>query len=469
MHNWLGLSDIAPSGPLLETPDLIEIPTTLAFEHAPPCPTCARPMAKNGVEFVTVLDAPSRGKRVRLLLRKERRRCRSCKQQQTASSPDLRPGYHVLTRRLVRYVENRVIKATISDVAQEVGLTTDVVAELARRLDQRLRQAPAHWETPAAIAVDNIQTAPGSRFQVVFDQLARRPMAIAPTWAFQPIREELLRVADVSRVRVFSSDMAKVNFQLADVLTNAIHVADKFHVFHACNAAIGEVINARAATLEERGDHTAARALMAAKPALLGKSPPGARPQQRSLALEPLAHELAQHADVATAHDVRLGVAAFYESSGWIAARAALDDVYRRMEDPLIARAMKPALAYIRNHDRQVLAYFEALDVIGRDLWSPTTNALERYNGTLQEIWRSARGYRDLSLFRLRAIYHPYAFGLHLLDCSRCDGFVGPLSDREVLALSQEARSPALLCRGCAATLDPAESIASSHESGVAT
>ncbi len=462
MGDFLNLPGVIPSGPVRETPDLIELPAALKFRDVPPCPVCTRPMTKNGVELVDVLDAPSRGKRVRIVLRKERRRCRTCKRQVTASSPGLRPGYHVLTKRLVRHVENRVLKTTLADVGREVGLTEDVVTTIALDLDARLQRDPGHFETPDAIAVDNIQTAPGSRFQVLYDQIAERPMALAPTWSFEPIRNEVLRL-DVSRVRVFSSDMAKVNLDVAEVLTNAIHVADRFHVYQPIIAAVGTVINERIATLSEARLFGEAAALRAEKPSIIGSVRVEAAD---GLALAG-APEWRRYPDVVAAHAVLAQLARFYASSNWIAGRSALDDLYQRMDDRLIATAMKPALAYVRGHDRQVFSYHEALALIGRDLWSPTTNGLERRNGTIQAIWRSARAYRDPRLFRLRAIYHPYTLGLHLLDCDRCDGFVGPLDPGEVLAVSQGARRPAL-CRGCSATSDSAESSISSPECDVA-
>ena len=472
MGDLLGLSGIEHSGPVLETPDLIEIPTTLAFPVPPPCPKCGKRMHRNGTERIRVWDAPSRGKRVMLDLQKERRRCRDCRHQQTASSPDIRIGYRVLTRRLVRYVENRVVKTTVENVARETGLTADVVHSLALDLDSRLRRQPSHWSTPVAVAVDNIQTAPGSRFQVLFDQIANRPMAIAPTWSLEPILQEVHRHLSIEEVRVFSTDMSDVNLLLAAEFTNAIHVADKFHVFDSVSRAMSDVIRLRVAALKGDGDDTGAQRLASARQTLLGKRDCGAQVAQLDLELETLPDELGQHADVAAAHRVRVQLLRFYASTGQTEARSHLDDLYRRMVEPMIRTAMRPALNYVRIHDAQVFGYIEALDLMGRDLWSPTTTALEQRNGALQEIWRSARGYGTLPMFRLRGVYHPYEFGLHLIDCEGCLGFVGPLTVHKTLSVSQSSARERRLCRRCQdsedATPHSADSYISVPEYGVA-
>lgn len=467
MNDTLALSDIKQDGTPIETPDLIEIPAVLAFAVPPVCPSCGNPMRKNGVEQVRVMDAPIRGKRVVLDLRKERRRCRGCKMQRTATSPNLRLGYRVLTRRLVRYVENRVVKITVEEVARETGLTPDLVRDLAVILHDRLRRHPTHWATPVAVAVDNIQTAPGWRFQVLFDQIANRPMAIAPTWGLDPIAREVRRALDPQQVRVFSTDMSQVNLDLADLFTNAIHVADKFHVFDVVNKGVSAVIRQRVAALTEAGDDAAATQLRGARRALLGEADVIAPQAQMDLDLEPLPDDLDRHADVAAAHRVRRQLMRFYASTGPSEARSHLDELYDRMRQPGIADAVRDALGYVHNHDRQVFAYFEALDLMGRDLWSPTTNALEQRNSNLQKIWRSARGYGDSPLFGLRAVYHPYTFGLHLVDCAKCDGFVGPLSMQETLDASQSTHQTRRLCNGCA-TPQSAESSMSSPEHDVA-
>lgn len=472
MYDFLGLHDIRQTGPIVETPDLIEVPAELTFDAPPRCNICDKQMVGNGTERVRVWDAPTRGKRVILDLAKERRRCRACKIQRTASSEELRPGYRVLTHRLVRYVENRVIKTTMEDVARETGLTSDLIQQLALDLDKRLRLQPSHWDTPAAVAVDNIQTAPNSRFQVLFDQLKNRPMAIAPTWSLEPILQEVHRHLQVERVRVFSSDMSDVNLHLASEFTNAIHVADKFHVFDTVSDAVSTIVRTRVNALVEAGDESAAVRLRLARSNLLGQQQRGAGSYQVGFELEPLTEELARYGDIAAVHEVRCQLIRFYASTGLSEARLHLNDLHARMLEPSIASTMKRARNYIKNHDVQIFGYFEALELMGRDLWSPTTSALEQRNDSLQRIWRSSRGGLSLPLFRLRGIYQPYTLGLHLVDCAGCLGFVGPLNAAETLSRSQSENPQPLICPGCQgkrrATPDSVESDASSSEYGVA-
>jgi len=113
---------------------------------------------------------------------------------------------------------------------------------------------------------------------------------------------------------------------------------------------------------------------------------------------------------------------------------------------------MAPAVGYVRDHQSQVLAYFDALQLVGRDLWSPTTNSLERHNSDIQAIWRSGKSYaRDFETFQLRVLYNRYRFGLDLKECSRCGRFDGPFEPNTVLERSMmtQIEADAELCDGC--------------------
>ncbi|MCT2399021.1 hypothetical protein, partial [Novosphingobium mangrovi (ex Huang et al. 2023)] len=118
----------------------------------------------------------------------------------------------------------------------------------------------------------------------------------------------------------------------------------------------------------------------------------------------------------------------------------------------LISDRMTPALKYVHGHERQVLAYFDALQLVGEELWSPNTNALERRNVEIQDIWRSAKGYRkDFASFQLRVLYHRFQFGLHIIECDACGRFEGPSAPTDVLTRSQQpiARPGEKRCSQC--------------------
>ena len=453
MQDWLGLRNIAQSGTLFETPDLIDIPVTLGFHAEPTCPQCQKPMAKDGSVSMRLQDAPIWGKRVFLTGKRQRRRCRPCNEILVADSPDIVAGKKPRTKRLVRYVEDALTKAPATQVAKAVGLSDDVIRSIGHGLHERL-SAKHRWATPDLLAVDNIKVGRGREYQVLFDQREGYAIGLVESGTADAVIDEFRRLElDADAIRVFSSDMSKANKTFAGSFKKALHVADRFHVYDACNTAVGSVLNARVAELKKLHEYGQAAALKAAKARLKWhRAAIEARGPASELQFDDIPDELARHGTVAAAYRARLQLDRIYTSPDRARAEIALRKFYALCEDPLISDRMTPALKYVHGHERQVLAYFDALQIVGEELWSPNTNALERRNVEIQDIWRSAKGYRkDFASFQLRVLYHRFQFGLHIIECDACGRFEGPSAPADVLTRSQQpiARPGEKRCSQC--------------------
>lgn len=452
MRDWLHLENVIQSDDLFETPVSIEIPVRIDFGEPPICPDCNKPMAQDGTTSLRVQDAPIWDKPVTLVARRQRYRCRKHALTVRADSPSIVFSRESRTKRLMRVIENRGVSHPATETAKHVGISPDVVRSVLHDLDKRIKAAPSHWRSPSLLAIDNIHCGrqPHQRnYQVLFDQGSGHAIGFVESETVDAVLKEIQRLKlDAAGVRVFSSDLSETNLALAKVFKSAIHVADKFHVFQHCNLGIKAVINSVARRLSEKGNPQAAERLRSVRRQAIGMLMPVAGPQGE-FQFEPLPVELSRYEPVAIAYRAREHLWRMYGETDRAAGRAHLLAFYAECEKDPVSANMKGALRYVRDHEKQVLAWFDALDLVGMENWSPTTNSLERRNADIQKIWKSGRGYgRDFTLFRLRVLYNRFRFGVHIIECAKCGKFEGPLPADQVLARSQEPVGPKI-CSDC--------------------
>lgn len=452
MRDWLHLENVIQIGDLFETPVSIEIPVRIDFGEPPICPECNKHMPRDGSTARCVQDAPMWDKPVTLVARLQRYRCRKHALTVLAASPSIAFSRESRTKRLVRAIENRGVNHPATETAKHVGISPDAVRSVLHDLDNRIKAKPTHWRSPSLLAIDNIHCGrkPHQRnYQVLFDQGSGHAIGFVESETVDAVLKEIRRLGlDAAGVRVFSSDLSKTNLALAKVFKFAVHVADKFHVFQRCNLGIKAVINSVAKELSKSGNPGAAERLRSVRRQAIGMRMPVAGPQGE-FQFEPLPIELSQYAEVATAYLAREHLWRMYGEADRAAGQAHLEAFYSACEDAAVAAEMQDALRYVRDHEKQVLAWFDAIDLVGKDNWSPTTNSLERRNADIQKIWKSGRGYgRHFNLFRLRVLYHRFRFGVHIIECERCGRFEGPLPAGQVLARSQSPAGPEI-CSNC--------------------
>lgn len=453
MRDWLHLENVIQSDDLFETPVSIEIPVHIDCSEPPTCPDCNKPMSRDGSNAMRVQDVPMWDKPVTLVARRQRYRCRKHALTVLTTSPNIVFSRESRTRRLVRAIQNRGVSYPATETAKHAGISPDAVRSVLHDLDKRIKAAPPHWHSPSLLAIDNIHCGrkPHQRnYQVLFDQGSGHAIGFVESETVDAVIKEIQRLnLDAEGVRVFSSDLSETNLALAKVFKSAVHVADKFHVFQHCNLSIKAVINSIARSLSANGNPLAAERLRSVRREAIGMRMPLPGPQGE-FQFEPLPVELSQYDAVAIAYRAREHLWRMYGEADRAAGEAHLLAFYAECERDPVAADMKGALRYVRDHEKQVLAWFDALQLVGKDNWSPTTNALERRNADIQKIWKSARGYgRDFKLFRLRVLYHRFRFGVHIIECEHCGRFEGPLPADKVLVRSQAPVGPEIcsICR----------------------
>jgi transposase len=456
----LGLSDLQVAGAPEETATMLRIPVAPLAD--PACSRCdSTNLKRNGKPKppLEVADTPMRGKPVVLVQERPQLVCKDCGAPGYTRSKAFHPT-RGMTNRLVRYIENAVVKRDLEDVAKELALSGKQITTLAMDLLERLhplqpnnRRRPNHrFNQPDIVAMDGIQCN-DTRFQIISDGRTGKPLAVSPTWEADPAWKALTAAIDVTKVNVFVTDMHVTNKSLATTLREkcqALHVADRFHVIHACNQAVSRVINHEVNKLRSKKRPGDATDLIAMKAKIEGKRTAAEKDKQIEFDFDRPPSIIA-YPDVLAAHRARMQLIHFYSSTDRETARRRLVEFDRRASIKGIAERFAKVVGYIDDHREQVLNYFDALeqDANGEFRGFDTSRA-ERRNADIKDIWRSTRGTK-LDLFTLRVLYHPYTFGTHIVEHG-CGHFEGPFPAADILARSHlPVSATATDCPACSA------------------
>lgn len=465
---------------LLGFPGLTVIDVAETFEEVritaeskgdrPVCPGCdtADRLAPHGTVETKLWDTPTRGKRCRLIVRRQRFIC-ACRKTVALDVPPIGEyEFPSLTIRLARYIEDQSFRRPMKAIAAEVGSSVTVITRLVSRLALHLHRVHK-FPTPTVLGIDDLRIRK-RLYTVVTDATSGYPVALVDGGKELTIRREMHRRGlDEFAVKVVVSDMGGSNIAVFKNLfknTPAIHVADKYHVLKGANEALQLVINKRVDRLRRRRALWERRlakigltrapkrgpivlkawadridTLLSARNALLGarvRVGAGQLPlfDVRTEVLEPICKRYPQ---IGKAFFAKLRLHLVYARQTRAEADREIDRFLLRASSKSIAPQMSVIVERVKKHRQIILNYYDALAVLGVDYQRvPTTGPTEQRNGTIKGAWSAARGFNSHEAFCLRALYEPWRIGI---DIAICWG-----GREEILDL--EGKAAAIYCAG---------------------
>ena len=236
MPNRLGLKDWKVTNVEESTTDM-----RVMAEYTPPptvCPRCGLadpPLYKHDVRTQEFMDTPIHGRRVHLIVRRQRYVCQGCEKTFQRILPDMEED-RTMTKRLVEYVKRLSLEKKFTEIAEEVGVNEKTVRNLfhehVEKLDSERTLTAPEW-----IGIDEIHllgefrcilTSPAEKH--IMDLLPKRDKATVLKW--------MKALPNRNNVKVVTMDMWTGYRNTAnEAFPNAQCLVDKFHVVRMANDA----------------------------------------------------------------------------------------------------------------------------------------------------------------------------------------------------------------------------------------
>lgn len=247
-----------PSWSVLETRETdhdyhITVQLTYPPSYCPHCGAAANLQGYGGKEQL-FLDLPIQMKRVAILVQRRRFKCKECKRTFLELLPDMDED-HLMTRRLVAYIQEQSLNRTFVDVADLVGVDEKTVRLIFKDYVKGL-EAAYSFVTPPTLGIDELHLIGKPRCiltnveqRTIIDMLRDRNQ--------DTVQKYLSKLEEGHRVEVVVMDMWRPYRQaVAAVLPNATVVVDKFHIQRMANDALEGVRKALRESLSDKRRRT---------------------------------------------------------------------------------------------------------------------------------------------------------------------------------------------------------------------
>ncbi len=205
------------------------------------CPKCgAVPnLYKHGKKEQLFFDLPMHAKRVGLIIKRQRYKCRECDETFFEDLPDMDISRSV-TKRLIHWIQEASLDKTFTSVAEEIGVDektvrnifNDYVAELVTQTDFR---------TPKWLGIDEVHLLKSYRC-VITDVENRSVIDILRKRNKDMVIGYLTELKDIDEIELVAMDMWNpYKSAVNTVIPHAKIVIDKFHVVKLANEALEKI------------------------------------------------------------------------------------------------------------------------------------------------------------------------------------------------------------------------------------
>jgi transposase len=208
--------------------------------NSPPvvCPHCgcAANLYKHDNRVQLCMDLPIHGKRVGLLIKRQRYRCRECNQTFWERLDHTINEKRSCTNRLLSYIEKQSIKRTFTSISEDVGFDEKTIRNIFRDYINRLEET-LRFETPNWLGIDEIHII---KPRCVLTNIEERTLLdILPNRNKEAVVGYLSRLPNKSRITYVTMDMWQpYKDAVRAVLPKATIIVDKFHVVRMANQAL---------------------------------------------------------------------------------------------------------------------------------------------------------------------------------------------------------------------------------------
>lgn len=292
------------------------------------------------------------------------------------------------THALERYVLELSRLGTVQDIASHLQVSWDIIRDIQKRHLVRRYSRP-RLKDLAHIAIDEISVGKGHRYLtvvldldsgvVVFVGKGKGADSLDVFW-------KRLRASHAHVVAV-ATDMSPAYIAaVAEHLSKAIHVFDRFHVVKLFNDKLSELRR----DVQREAEGPLQKKVLKGTRWLLLKNPDNLDPERKER--QRLEEALTLNKPLATAYYLKEDLRQFWEQEGHSQAQRFLDDWIARARCSGV-RMLQQFAETLVLHRRGLLNWYHC---------PISTGPLEGTNTKIKLMQRQAYGYRDMEFFRLK-------------------------------------------------------------------
>lgn len=352
------------------------------------CPRCGLenpPLYKHDVRTQEFMDTPLHGKRVHLIVKRQRYACQGCNQTFQQLLPDMDDRRN-MTIRLLGYIRRLSLEKKFTEIADEVGVNEKTVRNIFHEhietLDtERLLTAP-EWlgldELYILSGFYGVLTAPGEK--QLLDMLDKRDKATVIKW--------MMALPNRENIQVVTMDMHRPYREAVNAaLPNAQCVVDKFHVVRMANKAADSLRIALKDELEPKVRRQLKRdrwIIQARRKNLKAGDLIMLQGWDRIVPM------------LSAAYRAKEDVYEIYEKATNRQEALELWDLWRESLEPELKRPFAELIRAVENWKPEIFAFF--------DHRGKTNAYTEAINGVIRQINRAGRGY-SFDAIRAKVLY----------------------------------------------------------------
>ncbi|MDQ0255562.1 transposase [Evansella vedderi] len=205
------------------------------------CPKCGTVpnLYKHGKKNQLFFDLPMHAKRVGILIKRQRYKCRECNETFFEMLPYMDDSRSV-TKRLIKWIEQTSLKKPFTNVAEDIGVNEKTVRnifqEYVARLDQKQDIKAPKW-----LGIDEVHLLRNYRC-VITDVENRTVVDLLRNRNQDTVIRYLSQLSNHSRIKYVAMDMWNpYRRAVHTVIPNATVVIDKFHVVKMANEALEKI------------------------------------------------------------------------------------------------------------------------------------------------------------------------------------------------------------------------------------
>lgn len=208
--------------------------------NSPPlaCPHCGciANLYKHDSREQVCTDLPIHGKRVGLLIKRQRYRCRDCNRTFWEHLDHTIDEKRNCTKRLLSYIEKHSLKRTFVSISEEVGLHEKTIRNIFRDYINRLKETH-RYETPHWLGIGEIHII---KPRCVLTNIEERTLLdVLPNRNKETVVDYLLRLPNIGEIRYVTMNMWRpYKDAVRAILPKALVIVDKFHVVRLANQAL---------------------------------------------------------------------------------------------------------------------------------------------------------------------------------------------------------------------------------------